>query len=843
MIKQLENKKILYGILFSIAFVLYLPTIQHQYAWDDTIAITGNPITKKGIKGIPEIWTSKSFIEDRPIYRPIPQTLFALEWSLAKNNPHVGHFFNVLFYSLSVVVLMMLLSRVFLNVSPYLLLFIGLLFVLHPVHVEVVANIKSRDEILAAGFALLSLFFATHQIQAPISFKKWGLVLIFITMACLSKISALTIAPFILGSFIYFNKSLILQFYDKTLHWITQNKFKIIHALALTGFVLVYRHFLSDINSLVLLIGLLLFYLLDLSNKKLAGIMFFIIATISLFISSTSIFGIVSLYFFYLAFKEKLTLKNLILPCLIFIGTLLLGVFILGNKWYFLPAFILLQGVLFFTLSDHKILKKGMPFFHLIFLLGSIYLFFFKGSVYSALVAAFGLLLVISSINFSSSISQFFKKHLKLVFAFFVLFVYVSNQFDGLVENYKEAQVYLEEDAARLAALPIEGSRFLENQPYHNIFVVAENFSEKLATSARVQLIYLQKVFYPHPLVHQHGVWQVELASFKDWDVWCSIFIHVLMIAFIIKRIKQKCPIAFGLLFYLTTISIYSNVIYLMPDTLAERFLFLPSVGLVVAFVFALHKLFQKINHTKSMAIISVILIPICVFYTYKTWERSKDWKDNFTLSANTLPYAENNATINGQYASELRKKLFSETETLNQEETIHLIEKHFKRALEIYPDFYNVLSDLGVFYIELQEHDRAFPHLRKAADINPQKWINHYYLGLIYYDRSQYVNASKHLEKTIELNDKETTKTEFINAYEYWGRALFNQSKTAQADEVLEEAYQKYNSKETKILWANMHAQKGNIQRAIDLYTELQQLFPEDNSIQSTIEYLRRFK
>jgi hypothetical protein len=96
--KIINNKTYFYGIIFSIAFVLYLPTIHHDYAWDDTIAITGNPITKKGIKGIPEIWTQKSFIEDRPIYRPIPQTFFALEWSLAKNNPHVGHFFNVFFF-------------------------------------------------------------------------------------------------------------------------------------------------------------------------------------------------------------------------------------------------------------------------------------------------------------------------------------------------------------------------------------------------------------------------------------------------------------------------------------------------------------------------------------------------------------------------------------------------------------------------------------------------------------------------------------------------------------------------------------------------------------------------
>lgn len=843
MIKQLENKKVLYGILFSMAFALYLPTIQHQYAWDDTIAITGNPITTKGIQGIPEIWTQKSFIEDRPIYRPVPQTLFALEWSLAKNNPHVGHFFNVLFYSLTVVVLMLLLGRIFPNISTYLLLFMGLLFALHPVHVEVVANIKSRDEILAAGFALLSLFFAAHQIQDSLNFKKWGLALLFIVLGSLSKISALTVSPFIVGLFVFFNQSLIFHFFKSSLNWIVQNKWRLLHAFALILFILVYRYYLSDIKSLLLLLGLLLFYLVDIKNNLYNNFLFLAIAFISLFIESTSIFGVFSLYFFYLIFKEAFTLKNLISPSLILIGTLLLGVFLLGNKWYFLPAFLLLQVILFLSLLDKKLLRKGFLFLHFICLLASIYLFVIISPIYSALIAAFSLLFIISIANYPFGIGHFFKNYLKQIFVFFILFIYVSNQFEGLIENYTEAQIYLEEDAARLAALPIEGSRFLENQPYHNIFVVAENFSEKLATSARIQLIYLQKLFFPHHLVHQHGVWQVRLASFNDWDVWLSIFIHILLIVFVFKRIKQKCPIAFGVLFYLVTISIYSNLFYLMPDTLAERFLFLPSVGFVVAFVFALNKIFEKASKEKSIAVVGVLLIPFFLFFTYKTLGRSKDWKDNFTLSANTLPYAENNATINGQYAAELRKKLFSESENLNKEETINLIEKHFKKALEIYPDFYSVLSDLGVFYIELQEPDNAFPLLRKATEINPKKWINHYYLGLIYYDRKQFVNAEKHLQKVVELNNKEITASELINTYEYWGRALFNQNKVKKANEILKEAYEKYNSKETKILWANMNAQKGNIQEAIDLYTELQQLFPEDSSIQSTIEYLRRFK
>ena len=98
-------------------------------------------------------------IEGPQPYRPVTLSTFAIGKSLYNNNTAVEHFINVLLFALSGCVLFRLLNIWLKKYHIYILLCCVILFILHPIHTEVVANIKSRDEILALLFALLSIFF------------------------------------------------------------------------------------------------------------------------------------------------------------------------------------------------------------------------------------------------------------------------------------------------------------------------------------------------------------------------------------------------------------------------------------------------------------------------------------------------------------------------------------------------------------------------------------------------------------------------------------------------------------------------------------------------------------
>lgn len=108
----------------------------------------------------------------------------------------ISHLINVLFYALTVLVLYILLERLFKEYKSdqwYLSIpFIAsILFLAHPIHTEVVANLKGRDEILSLLGALLAMFFCIKYIDKQ---KKYFIILSFVSFlfALFSKEVAVT---------------------------------------------------------------------------------------------------------------------------------------------------------------------------------------------------------------------------------------------------------------------------------------------------------------------------------------------------------------------------------------------------------------------------------------------------------------------------------------------------------------------------------------------------------------------------------------------------------------------------------------------------------------------------
>lgn len=160
-------------VLFALAFVLYGISIGFEYLMDDQLVIWDNLFVQKGFAGLRDIFSHDSLLgyykEEKLLleggrYRPLPLATFAIEIGLfGKNHPGIGHFGNVLGYGATGVFI----YRIFLGLFPvreggkwfFSLPFLtALIFLLHPLHTEVVANIKSRDEILALLGALGALY-------------------------------------------------------------------------------------------------------------------------------------------------------------------------------------------------------------------------------------------------------------------------------------------------------------------------------------------------------------------------------------------------------------------------------------------------------------------------------------------------------------------------------------------------------------------------------------------------------------------------------------------------------------------------------------------------------------
>lgn len=205
-------------LLFSLA--LYANTLWFGYTLDDALMITQNQFTKQGVAGIPSIMTHDAFtgffgVQKQLVaggrYRPLSQVVFALEHQVAGLNPFLGHLVNVVVYGLLSLLLFSLLRRLmpafhrqrWYQSVPFLA---TALFIAHPLHTEVVANIKGLDELLSLGFSLLTLHFALLYIDHK-KLPALAGVLVSFLLALISKENAVTFLVIIFLCLYFFRQS------------------------------------------------------------------------------------------------------------------------------------------------------------------------------------------------------------------------------------------------------------------------------------------------------------------------------------------------------------------------------------------------------------------------------------------------------------------------------------------------------------------------------------------------------------------------------------------------------------------------------------------------------------
>ena len=208
-LEKKSNPSWMWVVLALLGFGLYANTLCHGYVLDDLSQITNNHVIQEGIEGIPTIFKTHYrygyWGNQGTLYRPFALSLFAIQWELWPNNPYPPHVINVLLYVLCGLLLFKLLLVWSGRGGPWLAFISSVLFLVHPIHTEVVANIKSADELLGMVFllgALLSLWKTVE--KGSIAGLLSGLLLYFFSL--MTKESAITYLAVIPLALWFFSK-------------------------------------------------------------------------------------------------------------------------------------------------------------------------------------------------------------------------------------------------------------------------------------------------------------------------------------------------------------------------------------------------------------------------------------------------------------------------------------------------------------------------------------------------------------------------------------------------------------------------------------------------------------
>ncbi|MFH0795301.1 MAG: tetratricopeptide repeat protein [bacterium] len=194
------------GAVALLAVFCYLTALPNEFAFDDWDVIYNNELVRQ--PNLVKIFSSSYWWggarQVSAEYRPLTIYSFALNYAASGLNPMGYHLINLLLHALTSLALLMVLGTLF-GMGP-LALWGALLFAVHPVHTEAVANIVGRSELLSALFFFGGLWAALGARQEAQRANRWGLAVvtgIAYLLGLLSKETAVTLPAVVLLSEVY----------------------------------------------------------------------------------------------------------------------------------------------------------------------------------------------------------------------------------------------------------------------------------------------------------------------------------------------------------------------------------------------------------------------------------------------------------------------------------------------------------------------------------------------------------------------------------------------------------------------------------------------------------------
>ena len=190
-------------VVLLITFIAYFPSINNDFTtWDDPGYLTQNPSIKNN--SFTDFFVKDKFVMGN--YHPLTMISYAIEYSIVGLNPKQYHLDNFILHLLNTALVFWF---IYLLSGWQIAAFVAVLFGIHPMHVESVAWISERKDVLYSFFYLASLIFYVYYLKSE---KKlfYASTFLFFIFSLLSKGQAVTLPITLL---------LVDYFYQIKINW------------------------------------------------------------------------------------------------------------------------------------------------------------------------------------------------------------------------------------------------------------------------------------------------------------------------------------------------------------------------------------------------------------------------------------------------------------------------------------------------------------------------------------------------------------------------------------------------------------------------------------------------
>ena len=256
-------------------------------------------------------------------------------------------------------------------------------------------------------------------------------------------------------------------------------------------------------------------------------------------------------------------------------------------------------------------------------------------------------------------------------------------------------------------------------------------------------VVYLEKTFWPHDL----AVFYPFVDPLPAWQVLGAASLIILISVAVILMVKRSPYLFVGWLWYAIILLPVIGVIQINSQAMADRYTYLPLIGIGIMLAWGIPLLFQHTDIRK------IILFPagiaVIVILAVLSWHQCGYWENDVKLFNHILHSTKDNFLAHNNLGAALFK-----------EGKFEAAINHYNKAIRIKPDIAVTYHNKASAYAKLGQYQRAFEDFSEAIRQKPDYAEAYYNRGTIYGILHQYSSA------IVDYNQAVRIKPDYAEVY-----------------------------------------------------------------------------
>ncbi len=273
----------------------------------------------------------------------------------------------------------------------------------------------------------------------------------------------------------------------------------------------------------------------------------------------------------------------------------------------------------------------------------------------------------------------------------------------------------------------------------------------RISTAGKIAFLYITKTFIPYGLSATYHFNHLTLVPhpLASWESIIGFMFLVLMIVLLIIPRTRRSPVGFGVLLFLGTYGVFSKFFFKWGDIFAERWMYLPSLGLLLPVAWGLVFLLRKRPHEFGAVLTILVLLMGTISIS-----RNKVWLSQKRIGESMVATAPD--SIVGRV--QLAKVYLQEGNFLKARE-------HVAYGMNIYDQHPSLLELAAALYYQEGDYVKARQLIAQANKLTPDltgAWLLE---ALILSREGRYEESSSLLKEKLGV-DTSDSKAIFVRAY-----------------------------------------------------------------------------